>query len=48
MPIILRKYQDIAIEKVRDSFRKGNKAPCLVLPTGGGKQFASVKLLNLL
>lgn len=33
----LRPYQTDLIERVRDSYRKGKKAPCIVLPCGGGK-----------
>lgn len=30
----LRKYQDDILNKVREAYRKGYKAPCLVLPCG--------------
>tara|TARA_R100000664_G_C2756202_1_gene144028 strand:- start:252 stop:1670 length:1419 start_codon:yes stop_codon:yes gene_type:complete len=33
----LRKYQIKAIKRTADSFRNGNKAPLLTLPTGAGK-----------
>lgn len=33
----LRDYQQSSVEGVRQSYMKGNKAPLLVLPTGGGK-----------
>lgn len=33
----LRSYQRDAVEKLRDSFRTGKRAPLFVLPTGGGK-----------
>ena len=33
----LRKYQIDLIEKARESYRNGAKAPCIVLPCGGGK-----------
>ncbi len=33
----LRKYQTELIEKCREEYRKGCKAPCIVLPCGGGK-----------
>lgn len=35
----LRPYQELAISKVRDSFRKGNKRTILQLATAGGKTF---------
>lgn len=44
MGVTLRKYQEEAIEKVKDSFRKKNRAPCLVLPTGGGKTICFCKI----
>jgi superfamily II DNA or RNA helicase len=33
----LRDYQTTAIERIRNAYRDGFKAPLLVLPTGGGK-----------
>jgi superfamily II DNA or RNA helicase len=33
----LRPYQVTAIEKIREAYRDGYRAPLLVLPTGGGK-----------
>ena len=33
----LREYQTEAIDNLRTSFQKGNKAPLLVMPTGSGK-----------
>lgn len=35
--LTLRPYQQQAVDGIRDSFKRGNKAPLLVLPTGGGK-----------
>lgn len=35
--IKLRKYQSEAVDRVRSSLASGNRAPLLVLPTGGGK-----------
>lgn len=35
--ITLRDYQSTAVENLRGEYRKGNKRPLLVLPTGGGK-----------
>lgn len=37
MPVTLRPYQARAVEAVRDAFRRGARAPLLVVPTGGGK-----------
>lgn len=33
----LRVYQERAISDLRASYQQGHRAPCLVLPTGGGK-----------
>ncbi len=33
----LRPYQDELVEQVRKAWRQGYKAPCIVLPCGGGK-----------
>ena len=33
----LRPYQNDVVEQLRASWRKGYKAPCIVLPCGGGK-----------
>ena len=33
----LRDYQSNAVEGIRQRFREGYRAPCLVVPTGGGK-----------
>lgn len=35
--ITLRNYQLEAVNNIRNSYKRGNKAPLLVLPTGGGK-----------
>lgn len=35
--MILRDYQELAVEAVRDSYRAGKRRTLLVLPTGGGK-----------
>ncbi len=35
--ITLRPYQSDGIENIRNSYRRGNKRPLFVLPTGGGK-----------
>lgn len=35
--IQLRSYQAEAVERLRDAYRRGARAPLLVLPTGGGK-----------
>lgn len=44
MAIILRKYQEEAIEKITNSYKKSNKSPLLVLPTGGGKTIVFCKI----
>lgn len=44
--IALRPYQVEAIEKVRDSYRRGHRAPCLVLPTGGGKTIIAAEIIR--
>lgn len=33
----LRPYQERAISALRESYGRGKRAPCLVIPTGGGK-----------
>jgi superfamily II DNA or RNA helicase len=35
--VTLRPYQEAAVERVRDAYRSGARAPLLVLPTGAGK-----------
>lgn len=35
----LRDYQQTAVDNVRNAYAAGDKAPLLVLPTGGGKTF---------
>ncbi|MGI9158664.1 MAG: DEAD/DEAH box helicase, partial [Saprospiraceae bacterium] len=35
--VTLRPYQQTAVEKIRQAYVSGCKAPLLVLPTGGGK-----------
>lgn len=35
--IVLRDYQALAVDGVRESYRAGNCAPLVVIPTGGGK-----------
>jgi superfamily II DNA or RNA helicase len=37
MAVVLRPYQDAAIQGLRDAFSAGYHSPLLVLPTGGGK-----------
>ena len=34
---ILRDYQEALVQKVHDTFRRGIKSACIVLPCGGGK-----------
>lgn len=40
----LRTYQIDLIERVRDSYRHGYKAPCIVLPCGGGKSVIAAEI----
>lgn len=40
----LRTYQLELVEKVRDSYRHGYKAPCIVLPCGGGKSVIAAEI----
>jgi superfamily II DNA or RNA helicase len=35
--IVLRPYQSDGVQKIRDAFASGSRAPLYVLPTGGGK-----------
>ena len=37
MSVILRNYQQAAVDALRDAYRAGHRAPLLVLATGGGK-----------
>lgn len=42
----LRDYQEEVIEETRNAFRKGYKAPCVVLPCGGGKTVCFAYMAN--
>lgn len=42
----LRYYQEQAIERVEDSFRRGNKGCFLCLPTGGGKTVIFTEIIR--
>ena len=51
MPIVLRYYQEKAVNMVRDEIRKGNRRVLLVMPTASGKthtmgDIASKSILN--
>lgn len=37
VPVILRDYQQLVVNKIYDSWRQGAKVVCAVLPTGAGK-----------
>lgn len=37
MQVTLRDYQQAAVDRLRDTYAGGDRAPLLVLPTGGGK-----------
>lgn len=43
----LREYQKQILNKVRESYRQGYKAPCLVLPCGGGKSVLAAEVAKL-
>lgn len=43
--LILRDYQDGAIERMRAEARKGHRSICLVLPTGGGKTVVATAIV---
>ncbi|MBV8592271.1 MAG: DEAD/DEAH box helicase family protein, partial [Acetobacteraceae bacterium] len=47
MSIVLRPYQEGAIDNIRAAYQGGARAPLLVMPTGGGKTivFAHVTML---
>jgi superfamily II DNA or RNA helicase len=34
--IILRDYQQLLVEKIRQSYKENKRSPLVVLPTGGG------------
>ena len=42
----LRPHQEIAISKIRDSFRRGNRTPLLQAPTGFGKTLIAVDIIK--
>jgi len=44
----LRPYQNDLIEKARNAYRHGARAPCIVLPCGGGKSVIVADIANLL
>jgi superfamily II DNA or RNA helicase len=48
MIVHLRDYQKKLIERVRDSYRAGFRAPLVVLPTGGGKTFVFAYITYLM
>jgi DNA repair protein RadD len=45
MTLKLRPHQSKAEDAIRESFRTGHKAPCLVVPTGGGKTEIACSIL---
>ncbi len=45
-PMNLRPYQERAINSLRAEFSKGKRAPCLVLPTGGGKTVIAAAIIK--
>lgn len=42
----LREYQERAIDGLRQSYARGHRAPCLVLPTGGGKTVVASAIIR--
>lgn len=42
----LRPYQDRAIQALRAAYASGKRAPCLVLPTGGGKTVIAAAIVQ--
>lgn len=42
----LRPYQSLAIDALRRSYQRGKRAPCLVLPTGGGKTIVAAAIIQ--
>lgn len=47
MNITLRPYQDNAIVKLRESYRRGNRRVVLVSPTGSGKTVIAMAIVDL-
>lgn len=43
----LRPYQTAAIERLRDSLRRGHRRPMLMLPTGGGKTLIAAAIVEM-
>lgn len=41
---MLREYQEELIERVRIAYKQGYKAPCIVLPCGGGKSVITAEI----
>ncbi len=42
----LREYQERAITDLRAAYTAGRRAPCLVLPTGGGKTIVAAEIIR--
>ena len=42
----LRPYQTRAIDSLRSAYASGKRAPCLVLPTGGGKTVVAAEIVR--
>ena len=40
----LRKYQSDILNDIRKTYKQGYKAPCLVLPCGGGKSVLAAEM----
>ena len=42
-----REYQNQAIHELRESFKRGNRKPMLMLPTGAGKTFIAIQIIKM-
>ena len=40
----LREYQSDILNEIRKTYKQGYKAPCLVLPCGGGKSVLAAEM----
>lgn len=45
--MILRAYQQAAVENLRRAYAAGRKSPCLVMPTGSGKTPTAAEIIRL-
>jgi len=47
LPVTLRKYQDDAVEMLRNGFRAGHQRQVLVMPTGAGKTATFAEIVRM-